>query len=181
MGQETATSPHKAPDGSVRQLSPCLLHMSHKPNTFVCYFFCVLQCLAIDTRGSSIAAGDVSGRILLWHGLRTALAELQAGREARPMGCSTMHWHSYPVACLNFTLDSAYLLSGGQEAVLVGVGIVHLLCLLADHDGAVSTLLTERHSCRLLGSLVLVIESSCHVFLAIWLGLLWTRATQDVC
>lgn len=30
-----------------------------------------------------------------------------------------MHWHAHAVGCLSFSEDGAYLLSGGEEAVLV--------------------------------------------------------------
>lgn len=32
---------------------------------------------------------------------------------------NTLHWHSLPVLCLNFTSEGSFLLSGGHECVLV--------------------------------------------------------------
>ena len=32
---------------------------------------------------------------------------------------TTLHWHSLPVICLNFTTEGSFLLSGGHECVLV--------------------------------------------------------------
>ena len=32
---------------------------------------------------------------------------------------NTLHWHSLPVLCLQFTTEGSFLLSGGHECVLV--------------------------------------------------------------
>ena len=80
---------------------------------------CSCQCVAVDAAEDRIAAGDVSGRILIWHGLKAAMSDRQAGRPLPTMACSTHHWHPHQVCSLSFSLDSAYLLSGGEEAVLV--------------------------------------------------------------
>ena len=77
-----------------------------------------LQCLAIDNTEGRVAGGDVSGRILIWHNLKAGLATAAEGKEAK-LSNTTVHWHSRAVQCLTFSLDSAYLLSGGSEAVLV--------------------------------------------------------------
>lgn len=66
-----------------------------------------------------MAAGDVTGRVLIWHGVEAAVARAAAGGQAEALGCTTVHWHAHPVRCLAFSLDSSYLLSGGEEAVLV--------------------------------------------------------------
>lgn len=50
--------------------------------------------------------------------------------------CSTMHWHAHAVGALCFSADGRFLLSGGQEAVLVrpcallSMGLLVLLYLL---------------------------------------------------
>ena len=97
-------------------------------------FACLLQCLAIDAAENRVAAGDVTGRIIIWHGLRTALADVEAGREPRALYCTSLHWHSQAVACLSFSLDSIYLLSGGGEAVLVGL-LAHARCRVCEVPG----------------------------------------------
>ena len=100
--------------------------------------------LAFDVNDGSVAAGDATGRILLWHGFAdavpqresketTAVAEPNANANANQsqnraaprradgdaLPCTTFHWHAQRVGCLQFTRDGAYLLSGGKEAVLV--------------------------------------------------------------
>ena len=68
-----------------------------------------------------LAAGDASGRILVWRGLGAALEGLpDGGTGAIQLQCTTVHWHAHPVGCLAFTTDSSHLLSGGMEATLVG-------------------------------------------------------------
>lgn len=94
-------------------------------------------CVAISADDDMIAAGDVSGRISVWRGIkaamRAALEESTRGQGeemsseidrtkamlpalAEPM---TVHWHPSAVGALSFTSDGAHLLSGGREAVLV--------------------------------------------------------------
>ncbi len=38
---------------------------------------------------------------------------------------TTVHWHAHPVGCLCFSADGTLLLSGGEEAVLVGACCQH--------------------------------------------------------
>jgi hypothetical protein len=38
----------------------------------------------------------------------------------RQVPVTTVHWHAHPVGCLCFSADGTLLLSGGEEAVLVG-------------------------------------------------------------
>ncbi|KAL2338651.1 hypothetical protein Fmac_013097 [Flemingia macrophylla] len=83
-----------------------------------------------------VAAGDVTGRILIWRGFGAKKflhsAGLVNGRstndeEDKPgvrenddaESCSTWHWHSSGVRLLSFSSDGAYLYSGGKEGVLV--------------------------------------------------------------
>lgn len=47
-------------------------------------------------------------------------ARLQQSVESVPL--TTVHWHAHPVGALCFSADGTLLLSGGQEAVLVGTG-----------------------------------------------------------
>ncbi|KAL9257947.1 WD repeat-containing protein [Drosera capensis] len=96
-----------------------------------------------------VAAGDVSGRILIWRGFGkktfSALKDVSNGimishggdkpgsndstvdhddkpgvrRNDDAESCSTWHWHSSEVNLLYFSSDGAYLYSGGNEGVLV--------------------------------------------------------------
>ncbi|KAK9813012.1 hypothetical protein WJX72_007479 [[Myrmecia] bisecta] len=83
-----------------------------------------LTCCAIDAAEQRIATGDVSGRINLFDGF-TALpeegrpADPAAWVPARQIPVTTHHWHAHGVRSLSFSLDSAYMLSGGEEGVLV--------------------------------------------------------------
>ncbi|KAJ9513928.1 hypothetical protein QJQ45_021053, partial [Haematococcus lacustris] len=83
-------------------------------------------CLALSADDSVLAAGDDSGRILIWRDLAAALPEdkragLHSGklRPKAPLPCTTLHWHAAAVGCLAFSPDAVFLRSGGQEAVMV--------------------------------------------------------------
>eukprot|EP00887_Chlorella_sp_A99_P001575 scaffold8.g1575.t1 len=88
-----------------------------------------LTCVAISSDGSKVAAGDATGRIVVWHDVAPA-ARARLGTPARAgqdgaadtlavPPASTVHWHAHEVVCLTFSVDDAFLLSGGREAVLV--------------------------------------------------------------
>ncbi|KAG6407349.1 hypothetical protein SASPL_130338 [Salvia splendens] len=82
-----------------------------------------------------VAAGDVTGRILLWRGVgretfsnsKSSNGRMNTDGEDRPGvrdtddadSCTTWHWHSSEVNVLFFSSDGAYLYSGGKEGVLV--------------------------------------------------------------
>lgn len=68
-----------------------------------------------------LAVGDVTGRIVFWHGIRKAL-DAAVGAEAEPvLPQATVHWHAEPVCCLQFSTDGTYMLSGGAgRDVFVG-------------------------------------------------------------
>ncbi|KAL0020828.1 hypothetical protein WJX79_004301 [Trebouxia sp. C0005] len=68
----------------------------------------VFTCVAFDPTEEKIAAGDVSGRILIWNSFKD-----------KQVPVTTVHWHAHPVGCLCFSADGTLLLSGGEEAVLV--------------------------------------------------------------
>ncbi|KAL0052292.1 hypothetical protein WJX82_011440 [Trebouxia sp. C0006] len=68
----------------------------------------VFTCVAFDPTEERIAAGDVSGRILIWNSFKD-----------KQVAVTTVHWHAHPVGCLCFSADGTLLLSGGEEAVLV--------------------------------------------------------------
>ncbi|KAJ6957972.1 WD repeat-containing protein 75-like [Populus alba x Populus x berolinensis] len=92
--------------------------------------------LAFHPNQRIIAAGDVTGRILIWRGFgdrtfvdddRLVSVRSMNNGEERPGvrrdddadSCTTWHWHSAEVNVLFFSLDGAYLYSGGKEGVLV--------------------------------------------------------------
>mmetsp|Transcript_23554 Transcript_23554/g.65323 ORF Transcript_23554/g.65323 Transcript_23554/m.65323 type:complete len:792 (+) Transcript_23554:137-2512(+) len=77
-----------------------------------------LTCCALAPSGDQVAAGDVTGRILMWRGLDSALSQPRSRSEALT-ALTTMHWHSAAVNCIAFSSDGRYMLSGGSEAVLV--------------------------------------------------------------
>lgn len=114
-----------ASDDSERAvLKKMKLHHTKKLTTF-----------AFHPSESFVAAGDITGRILVWRGFgnRTLLGNEQAKatltkyEDERPGvrgdddadSCSTWHWHSSEVKFLSFSSDGAYLYSGGSEGVLV--------------------------------------------------------------
>lgn len=84
-----------------------------------------------------VAAGDVTGRILIWRGVgcqtftgagnNSIAGGLMKAEEEKPgvrgnddaESCTTWHWHSTAVNVLFFSSDGAYLYSGGREGVLV--------------------------------------------------------------
>jgi NET1-associated nuclear protein 1 (U3 small nucleolar RNA-associated protein 17) len=56
-----------------------------------------------------VAVGNDKGKITLHHDVGGAGAPVP----------STYHWHSHAVASVVFNSDGTYMLSGGEEAVLV--------------------------------------------------------------
>ncbi|KAJ6331200.1 hypothetical protein OIU76_009722 [Salix suchowensis] len=95
-----------------------------------------MNVLAFHPTQRIVAAGDVTGRILIWRGFgdRTFAdgdglvnGKLMNNEEERPGvrgdddadSCTTWHWHSAEVNVLFFSSDGAYLYSGGKEGVLV--------------------------------------------------------------
>ena len=89
-----------------------------------------LTCLAFHPTEEYFATGDDKGHIRLWYCLHetiattatTTAAAVEAA--AKPQvekraPTSTLHWHAHAVSALTFTLNGAYLLSGGEESVLV--------------------------------------------------------------
>jgi len=85
-----------------------------------------ITAIAFSHDDESLAVGDASGRIELFHGFARAVKSLQneaQGEKTEVNGdalpSTTMHWHSRAVGCLHFSADGAHLFSGGEEAVLV--------------------------------------------------------------
>ncbi|XP_019442367.1 PREDICTED: WD repeat-containing protein 75-like [Lupinus angustifolius] len=92
--------------------------------------------LAFHPTDRIVAAGDVTGRILIWRGFGTQKfldssvvingRQMNDGEDKPGVrenddaeSCSTWHWHSSGVKLLSFSSDGAYLYSGGKEGVLV--------------------------------------------------------------
>lgn len=79
-----------------------------------------------------VAAGDVTGRILIWRGFgnrtfsvgdKSPIGELMKIEGGRPGvrgdddadSCTVWHWHSAEVKVLFFSSDGAYLYSGREK------------------------------------------------------------------
>jgi NET1-associated nuclear protein 1 (U3 small nucleolar RNA-associated protein 17) len=77
-----------------------------------------LTCLAFHPSEDYFATGDDKGNIRLWYCLNDQVVVTAAGVEKRAQ-TTTLHWHAHAVASVTFTPNGAYLLSGGEESVLV--------------------------------------------------------------
>ncbi|KAL8290144.1 hypothetical protein RQP46_003083 [Phenoliferia psychrophenolica] len=91
-----------------------------------------LTCLAFHPTESYFATGNARGQIRLWYGVLDGIDAAKSKDEVKsltvtgPAGTTepktstaVFHWHAHPVASLAFTPNGAYLLSGGEEAVMV--------------------------------------------------------------
>ena len=76
-----------------------------------------LTCLAVHPFEDYFATGDAKGVVRLWYCLDPKLVKV-VGVEKKSQ-TSTLHWHAHAVASVAFTTNGAYLLSGGEESVLV--------------------------------------------------------------
>ncbi|KAI0686656.1 WD40 repeat-like protein [Cytidiella melzeri] len=77
-----------------------------------------LTCLAFHPTEEYFATGDTRGLVRLWYCLNDNIPSGVSGVEKKAP-TTTLHWHAHPVASIAFTANGAYLLSGGDEAVLV--------------------------------------------------------------
>ena len=77
-----------------------------------------LTCLAFHPSEDYFATGDDKGNIRLWYCLNEQVVANTVGVEKRAQ-TTTLHWHAHAVASVAFTPNGAYLLSGGEESVLV--------------------------------------------------------------
>lgn len=77
-----------------------------------------LTCLSFHPSEEYFATGDEKGNIRLWYCLNEAATAYVPAVEKRAP-TTTLHWHAHAVSALSFTPNGAYLLSGGEEAVLV--------------------------------------------------------------
>ncbi|GAA5926086.1 hypothetical protein JCM3775_005198 [Rhodotorula graminis] len=83
----------------------------------------VLTTVAFHPTDNYFATGNERGQIRLWYnvlGAPSSSSEAGDCALAAPAPTtSVLHWHAHAVSSLAFTPNGAYLLSGGQEAVLV--------------------------------------------------------------
>ena len=77
-----------------------------------------LTCLALHPTDDYFATGDSKGVVRLWYCLNDSIPAGVTGVEKKAP-TTTLHWHAHAVSSLAFTANGAYLLSGGEEAVLV--------------------------------------------------------------
>ncbi|KIY67198.1 WD40 repeat-like protein [Cylindrobasidium torrendii FP15055 ss-10] len=77
-----------------------------------------ITCLALHPTEDYFATGDAKGVVRLWYCLDDSVNKKVPGVEKRTQ-TATLHWHAHAVSSLTFSPNGAYLLSGGEEAVLV--------------------------------------------------------------
>ncbi|KAK7058420.1 NET1-associated nuclear protein 1 [Paramarasmius palmivorus] len=77
-----------------------------------------LNCLAFHPSEDYFATGDVKGNIKLWYCLNEN-AMVKVKKVEKKTQTANLHWHAHAVSSLTFTPNGAYLLSGGEESVLV--------------------------------------------------------------
>jgi NET1-associated nuclear protein 1 (U3 small nucleolar RNA-associated protein 17) len=77
-----------------------------------------LTCVTCHPTEDYFATGDVKGVIRLWYCLDERITVKTPGLEKKAQ-TTAWHWHAHAVSSLAFTSNGAYLLSGGEEAVLV--------------------------------------------------------------
>ncbi|OQR96978.1 hypothetical protein ACHHYP_12857 [Achlya hypogyna] len=66
-------------------------------------------CVAMHPTKDEAVTGDSSGRMQVWHDLDSEAA----------VAPSKLHWHAHAVGCLAYSVDGTYVVSGGEEFVLV--------------------------------------------------------------
>lgn len=83
-------------------------------------------CLAFHPTENYFATGNAAGQIRFWYGVLEEGAVWEAAVKlgkskatANKSSTSLFHWHAHAVKAITFTPNGAYLLSGGEEAVLV--------------------------------------------------------------
>lgn len=77
-----------------------------------------LSSLTFHPENEYFATGDDKGVVRLWYCLNDQVPEKAVGVEKKAQ-TTALHWHSHAVSSLSFTANGAYLLSGGEESVLV--------------------------------------------------------------
>ncbi|KAG6841761.1 hypothetical protein C0991_007090 [Blastosporella zonata] len=77
-----------------------------------------LTCLSFHPTEEYFATGDEKGNVRLWYCLDESTPVNARGVEKKTQ-TTTLHWHAHAVSSIAFTSNGSYLLSGGEEAVLV--------------------------------------------------------------
>ncbi|KAG6868876.1 hypothetical protein C0993_008624 [Termitomyces sp. T159_Od127] len=77
-----------------------------------------LTCLSFHPTEEYFATGDEKGNIRLWYCLNETQPVNVHGVEKMTQ-TTTLHWHAHAVSAIDFTSNGSYLLSGGEESVLV--------------------------------------------------------------
>ncbi|KAG6910523.1 hypothetical protein DXG01_009942 [Tephrocybe rancida] len=77
-----------------------------------------LTCLSFHPTEEYFATGDDKGNVRLWYCLNEPTLVNARGVEKKTQ-TTTLHWHAHAVSSIAFTSNGAYLLSGGEESVLV--------------------------------------------------------------
>jgi NET1-associated nuclear protein 1 (U3 small nucleolar RNA-associated protein 17) len=70
-------------------------------------------CLAFHPVETIVAVGDNKGQISFYH-----FSKEESSGSSNPLK-TVFHWHAHRVTCLAFSQDGSYMISGGEEAVLV--------------------------------------------------------------
>jgi len=77
-----------------------------------------LTCLTCHPSDDYFATGDDKGVIRLWYCLSERVVVKAVGLEKKAQ-TTTLHWHAHALSSITFSVNGAYLLSGGEESVLV--------------------------------------------------------------
>ncbi|KAG6817965.1 hypothetical protein H0H87_012433 [Tephrocybe sp. NHM501043] len=77
-----------------------------------------LTCLSFHPTEEYFATGDDKGNVRLWYCLNEPPPGNARGVEKKTQ-TTTLHWHAHAVSSIAFSSNGSYLLSGGEEAVLV--------------------------------------------------------------
>ncbi|CAI5706959.1 unnamed protein product [Peronospora effusa] len=72
-----------------------------------------VTCVAVNPIERKFAIGDKMGQIFLYD------RQEQTGQSIATSAAAMMHWHSHAVHCIQYSNDGQFLLSGGEECVLV--------------------------------------------------------------
>lgn len=78
-----------------------------------------LVSLEFHPQDEYFATGDAKGVIRLWYCLDMHVQDKKVSGIEKKAQTTMLHWHSHAVSSLTFTPNGAYLLSGGEESVLV--------------------------------------------------------------